>query len=181
VLAWNGTGWVPTNSTSLVTAQNGLTNTGTAIELGGTLNHDTLVDANGQRLELNNASYLQLGAGGNQMVDIGGNSLNSTTKQFAVGSDNRLNADTQVALGFDNIIETGSTYVLGQSNNAALYDLGGTVIGRTNDVRSDEGYTLVLGSDNGVTVSSGGTKFDIITGTGNRITNTRNTLLSQRI
>lgn len=178
VLAWNGSGWVPTNSTSLVTAQNGLTNTGTAIELGGALNHDTTVDANGQRLELNNASYLQLGASGTQKVDIGGNNLNGSNKQFALGADNRLNADSQIGIGFENVIETGSTYVLGQGNNTALYDIGGTVIGRSNDVRSDEGYTLVLGSNNGVTVGSGSTAFDIITGTGNRITNTRNTLIN---
>lgn len=165
VLIWNGSAWVPSDAITLINAQNGLTNTGYAIELGGSLLHDTTVDAAGNRIEMNNSSYLQMGAGGTSMVDIGGNKL-TANNNFAVGQNNYLGAEQQAAVGFDNELNASNNFAIGTSNVSSIPE-GSFLAGIKNSAKSNAGYAVMLGVDNNLDLNSDN-KLSSVNGLGNR-------------
>lgn len=165
VLIWNGSAWVPSDAITLINVQNGLTNTGSAIELGGSLFHDTTVDAAGNRIEMNNSSYLQMGAGGTSMVDIGGNKL-TANNNFAVGQNNYLGAEQQAAVGFDNELNASNNFAIGTSNVSSMPE-GSFLAGIKNSAKSNAGYAVMLGVDNNLDLNSDN-KLSSVNGLGNR-------------
>jgi hypothetical protein len=197
VLISNGSGNSPvwTNVTGLVATNNGLTNTGSEIILGGTLNQQTIVDTAGQNIAF--GSGASLGGSNNFIWGDNNSTTGSTTYQngtsntvnsggtiyqygrdnitdngndvFSYGSGNRSTDDNSITLfGRDNNIDrTTNTILLGVSNNASRGSDDSFVYGRKNQLNETRN-TLVFGSDNNLT--AGSSSENIIIGFSNSIT-----------
>jgi len=70
---WNGTSWIPFTSgqsTALFSAENGLTQVGTKVELGGALTKNTTITNNGNHLDVSGDGELQISDAENPTLRI---------------------------------------------------------------------------------------------------------------
>ena len=167
-----------TNLFSQIPADNGLTNNGGTIQLGGTLNQSTAVDGGGTTdlnlANLNNGIFQAnntLTLSGNQRLDatsgqlinliapnisLGNNSFATVDQnQVAIGQGNNLTTANQYVIGLDNQLQGSNTFIIGTSNNFA------------NAIGSNDLYITGSGNNFG---STSGASNTFITGSGNNIT-----------
>jgi hypothetical protein len=119
VLISNGSGNSPvwTNVTGLVATNNGLTNTGSEIILGGTLNQQTIVDTAGQNIAFGSGASL----GGSNNFIWGDNNSTTGSTTYQNGTSNTVNSGgTIYQYGRDNITDNGNDVFSYGSGNRSL-------------------------------------------------------------
>lgn len=136
-----------TNLFGSIPVNNGLTNNGGTLQLGGTLIQDTTVDGSGLNMSFVNnksasvlAQYLELG-------NTGGNSFNANA-EIAIGNSNSLDGDGVIAIGDNNTVWSPYSYALGRGNSFLTGVTGDNMSFGQNNINNGNQYTYLLGHDN---------------------------------
>jgi hypothetical protein len=155
ILRSAGAGVAPTwvNVLSLITANNGLTNTGTALQLGGVLSQNTTIDTSTFNFGVGSGNTLS----GTSNFSIGNNNTNDNTQnmQFGTGQTASGGSSGVYQIGDGNIGNNGTNLAMLGGNNTSTDDVDSIIMGRDNNTDRSTNLAIFGFSNSAVRVSDG--------------------------